>query len=113
LPIPKSKSQDPRFQAALPNSIFFIILYALDLKMDKNTPEKPNVPEGLTKSQMVGFAMELGYVIALPIVGFGLLGKWLDHKMNHQVPWVTLIGIALAITLTTIWLTMKLKKYIK
>ena len=67
----------------------------------------------LNKWELVGFAWELGYIIALPILVLALGGKWLDNRYGHEFPWVTLIGIALAITTTTLWLTRRLKKYIK
>ena len=77
--------------------------------MDQNTPQKPNTPKSpINRWSMVGWAMDLGFIIALPLVAFGLLGKWLDAKLGSD-PWLTLMGIALAITSTTIWLTRKFK----
>lgn len=67
----------------------------------------------LSKWKLVNLAMEMGFVIALPLVLFALGGKWLDHKVGNQTPWFTLLGIVLAITATTVWLTKKLKEYIK
>ncbi|OGE87649.1 MAG: hypothetical protein A3J07_02950 [Candidatus Doudnabacteria bacterium RIFCSPLOWO2_02_FULL_49_13] len=67
----------------------------------------------LDKWEVVGFAWELGYIIALPLVIFALAGKWADARMANDTPWITLIGIFLAIGLTTVWLTQRLKKYIK
>ena len=77
-----------------------------------NKSQSPN-PKALNKWEVVGFAWELGYIIALPIVAFAFLGKWVDRKMGNEVQWVTLLGIALAIATTTIWLVRRLKKYIK
>ena len=67
----------------------------------------------LDKGALISLSFELGYIIALPIAGFGLVGKWLDTRLHHEFPWITLIGIGLAITTTVIWLTRKLQKYIK
>ena len=76
--------------------------------------EKPENDSKIpNKWNLVSLASELGFIIALPLVGFGLLGKWLDDKMGNEVAWFTLIGIAFAITATTIWLTKRLKQYIK
>lgn len=83
--------------------------------------ENPQIPpksekqgrQTLDKWEVVGFAWELGYIIALPIIAFGLAGKWIDGKMGNDPQWITLIGIALAIATTTIWLIKRLKKYIK
>jgi F0F1-type ATP synthase assembly protein I len=70
-------------------------------------------PKAPTKWAMLNLASELGFIIALPLVAFALGGKWLDHKMHNTTPWFTLLGIVLAITSTTVWITKKLKKYIK
>ena len=78
--------------------------------MDPNAKE-PNTK--LDKPALISLSFELGYIIALPIVILGFLGKWFDAHFHHTFPWVTLIGIGLAIILTTIWLIQKLQKYIK
>jgi len=62
---------------------------------------------------MVSLSFELGYIIALPLVVLGLLGKWGDKHWHHAFPWMTLIAIGLAIFMTTVWLIQKLKGYIK
>lgn len=80
----------------------------------KNPSETNKEPrKTLEKWELVGFAWELGYIIALPIVVFGLVGKQIDRHFHHEMPWVTLVGILLAIIATTIWLTKRLKRYIK
>lgn len=73
----------------------------------QNSEEKPNV--SLTKWRLVNLAFELGFIIALPLVALGLLGKWLDQKFASE-PWLTLIGILFAIVSTTIWLTRRIKE---
>jgi hypothetical protein len=60
---------------------------------------------------MVNLAFDMGFVIALPLVAFGLLGKYLDGRLGTD-PWLTIAGILIAIISTTIWLTRKLKGYI-
>jgi hypothetical protein len=82
------------------------------------TPQKnPNldgqVPKKLDKAAIISLSFELGYIIAIPVVVLGIGGRWIDHRLHHSFPWVTLIGIALAIMSTTIWLTQKLKGYLK
>ena len=78
------------------------------------TPEtEKNKKTTLNKWELVGFAWELGYIIALPILILALAGKWLDNRFSHEFPWVTLIGIFLAIFTTTIWLIQRLKRYTK
>lgn len=45
-------------------------------------------------------AMELGYLIAIPLVVMALLGRFLDKKFDSS-PWIFLAGICLAIVITT------------
>lgn len=83
--------------------------------MDQNTPANPNTPNSpkpIDKRAMIGLAMELGYIIALPIVALGFLGKWLDGKYD-VAPAFTLTGIVLAIICTTVWLMKKFKDFVK
>lgn len=61
---------------------------------------------------MINLASELGFIIALPLVVFALAGKWLDGKYD-TFPLLTLAGIVLAITSTTLWMIKRLKAYIK
>ena len=77
--------------------------------METPDPQKKIV----NKWALVSIALELGFIIALPLVGLGLVGKWLDAKVGNETLWFTLAGIILAISATTIWLTQKLKGYIK
>ncbi|HBB36475.1 MAG: hypothetical protein UX02_C0007G0007 [Candidatus Moranbacteria bacterium GW2011_GWC1_45_18] len=53
----------------------------------------------------LGLAWNLGYTIAVPIVFFALLGRFLDKKMGTS-PWILLFGILLSIGVTS-WLVYK------
>lgn len=75
--------------------------------MSEQEPRK-----GLTKGRLTSLAFELGFIIALPIVAFGFGGKWLDQKIG-TFPLLTLIGIFLAISLTTLWIYRKFRDYFK
>lgn len=72
--------------------------------------QKPN--NQLDKWRIVNLGLEMGFIIALPLLVFTLIGKRLDTKF-HTTPWLTLAGIILAIASTTAWLTKRLKEYIK
>ena len=79
----------------------------------KIMPEKEQKPNDVIKKwRLVNLAFELGFIIALPLVGLALLGKWLDEKLGSD-PWLTLIGILFAIIGTTIWLTRKFRSLMK
>ncbi|MFA5813502.1 MAG: AtpZ/AtpI family protein [Patescibacteria group bacterium] len=53
---------------------------------------------------------DFGATIAVPVVLFVLIGKWLDGKYGTE-PWVTILGFVLAAALSawTIW--KKAKRY--
>jgi hypothetical protein len=80
--------------------------------MDQNPSQKPNTPVPVDKWSLVGLAMDMGFIIALPLVVAAFLGKWLDNRFGTK-PWLTLAGILVAIAITTVWMTKKLKAYIK
>ncbi|MFH1838119.1 MAG: AtpZ/AtpI family protein [Candidatus Kuenenbacteria bacterium] len=61
---------------------------------------------------MLSLAWELGYLIALPLVLFALLGRFLD-KYFHTSPWLFLFGILLAIIISTRIVYKKTIKMIK
>lgn len=45
-------------------------------------------------------AWELGYSIAVPIVLFALLGKFLDKKLSTS-PWLLLAGVLISISISS------------
>jgi F0F1-type ATP synthase assembly protein I len=56
----------------------------------------------------LGIALELGYLIAIPIIAFGLGGAWLDKKFGTSPLWL-LIGVAAAFIITSIGIYRKIK----
>jgi hypothetical protein len=83
------------------------------VKGEGSSDLKGTSPKKIDKASMISLSLELGYIIAIPLVVLGLLGKWGDRHWNHEFPWMTLLGIVLAIVATTIWLIRKLKNYVK
>lgn len=57
----------------------------------------------------LNLAWELGYVIALPLVGLALLGRWLDRRWESS-PLMLLVGVVVAFIITSIWLFIKIKE---
>jgi ATP synthase protein I len=53
----------------------------------------------------LGLAWELGYTIAVPLVLFALIGRFLDKKLGTS-PFLLLAGILLSIGVTS-WLVYK------
>lgn len=60
----------------------------------------------------VGFAWELGYSIAIPLVLFTLGGRLLDKKLETS-PWLLLSGLFISIIVTFYIVYQKLIKIIK
>lgn len=71
--------------------------------------QKPN--QKLTFMRATNLAFELGFMIALPLVAFGLLGKYLDSKWGTS--YMVLVGILLAIISTSIWLSKRIKSILE
>lgn len=53
-------------------------------------------------------ALNLGFVIAIPIVIFALAGRYADKYFSSS-PWLLLLGILISITITTILVYRKVK----
>jgi F0F1-type ATP synthase assembly protein I len=45
-------------------------------------------------------ALELGYIVAIPIVVLALAGRWIDKKLD-SAPWFLLLGIVISIIIST------------
>lgn len=60
----------------------------------------------------LSLAFELGYIIALPLVFAGVGGRFLDNRYNTS-PLFILVGITLAVIITSVWLVFKLKDFMK
>ncbi|OGI17843.1 MAG: hypothetical protein A3J63_01235 [Candidatus Moranbacteria bacterium RIFCSPHIGHO2_02_FULL_40_12b] len=69
--------------------------------------EKKENPENIKSAWSL--AWELGYSIAIPIVLFALLGRFLDKKLDTS-PWLLLSGILISISASSY---MVYKKTIK
>lgn len=61
---------------------------------------------------IVDLAMNLGFIIALPLILLGLGGRWLDHKYGTS-PMFLLGGIVLAMVVTGIALVRKFADFKK
>ena len=54
----------------------------------------------------LGYAWQFGYTIAVPLVVFALLGRYLDATLK-TAPWLFLVGILLAIASSSALLVRK------
>ena len=74
--------------------------------------QKPIKPKLYIRESMTvaGVAFELGFIIALPIVILGTIGKNLDQK--YGTSFFVLLGILLAIFITSMWVWKRFKAMI-
>ena len=62
------------------------------------------------EQKLLPLAFEIGWTIALPLVGLALLGRWAD-KVFQASPIFLLTGTLLAITISTIIVVNKIPKF--
>jgi len=75
--------------------------------MEEKPPEKN--PKKIVGLLMLEAGMEFALLIAVPLIGFLLLGKWLDAKYHHK--YFIIIGILLGITISAMSVWKRIKDY--
>lgn len=60
------------------------------------------------KWKIINLGLEMGFIIALPLMLFISLGKWLDNKFGTE-PWLALSGVLFAIGSTVAWFIKRFK----
>jgi len=82
--------------------------------------EKPgNLPDNqqkeqkkrLTSLKALSIATEFGFIIVIPLLAFGYVGKWLDHRYNQH--FFIFLGIVLAIITSGVWFIKIIKDLMK
>lgn len=68
-------------------------------------PEKPSE----VSFSMWRFAWDLGYTLALPLVGGVLLGRWLDGQLGTS-PWLLVAGLVLGIVVSSVAVVRQLNR---
>ncbi|TSD01872.1 MAG: Uncharacterized protein Athens071425_275 [Parcubacteria group bacterium Athens0714_25] len=61
---------------------------------------------------IVSLAWELGYTIAIPLIFFALLGRFLDRKLESS-PWMFLAGVVFSIVISVYLVYKKTEKIIQ
>ncbi len=74
--------------------------------------EKDKKKEDSSAFSALSLAFELGYTIAIPIVGLALTGRLLDRKFDSS-PLFLLLGIFLSILISSYLIYKKTKKIIQ
>ena len=63
-------------------------------------PNKPKASE-LTTMKTLSFAIQFGFMIAIPLLGFIFIGKWLSAKYDNEA--FLYGGLVLALLTSTAW----------
>ncbi len=74
--------------------------------MDESTKKT----ETIKAWQAVGFVWEVLVFVAVPTTLFALAGRWADRHW-HLSPWMTVLGLILALGVTAILMKRKVKDY--
>src|SRR3989344_762338 len=90
----------------LPFGLFSNILCVVEIKDDN-----AGKPDG-NNFKLLPLAFELGYTIAIPLVFFALLGKFVD-KLLGTSPILLLAGILLSILASSFLVYRKMKEILK
>jgi F0F1-type ATP synthase assembly protein I len=77
-----------------------------------NQAKNPSKNNGLTGWEALGFAWEMGYTMAIPLVALALGGRFLDRYFGTS-PAFLLTGIMLSIIASSILVGIKATKIIK
>ena len=70
--------------------------------MEEKTPAAaPSKPKGANPWQLLGVVGEIGYLVAIPAVLFGIGGAMLDERFQTK-PWLTVGGLFFALFISAI-----------
>jgi putative F0F1-ATPase subunit (Ca2+/Mg2+ transporter) len=78
---------------------------------DTQTNQQKAGKQRLTNMKALGIATEFGFIIIIPLLAFGYLGKWLDHRYHQN--FFILLGILLAIVTSGLWFFRVIKSLMK
>jgi len=89
------------------NSVLMDMVQSGKLCSENRVDADKNTKDRSAASQALRLALDLGFMIALPLVIFALGGRMLDKKF-HVSPLFLLVGIFLSLIVTTIGLIRKI-----
>jgi hypothetical protein len=80
--------------------------------MPENSQNKPQPgKKRLTGLKALGIATEFGFIIVIPLLALGYLGKWLDNRFHQH--FFVFIGLILAIVVSGLWFFRVIKDLMK
>lgn len=62
--------------------------------------------------QAVGFAWDFGIIVVIPLVGLGVLGRFLDRQFGTQ-PWLFLGSVLVSVAVSTILVVLRLQSILR
>ncbi len=65
----------------------------------------------LTLMKSLNIAIEFGFIIVLPLIAFGYLGKYFDRK--YHTTYLVLVGIFLALLTSSLWFYRTINRLLK
>ena len=77
----------------------------------QQTPQQKEQKKRFTSAKALGIATEFGLIIIIPLLAFGYLGKWLDHRYHQN--FFVFLGIVLAITTSGLWFFKIIRELMK
>ena len=79
----------------------------------QNQPSKTELQtkKRITISQTISFVIEFGFIILLPLLAFGYLGKWLTGKYDNRLYLIG--GLILALLTSSVWCYRRIYKIYK
>jgi len=78
---------------------------------DTQTKAEKDQKNRVTGLKALNIAIEFGFIIVLPLLAFGFLGKWLDNRYHQH--FFVLLGILVALLTTGVWFYQTIKKLMK
>ncbi len=71
---------------------------------DQNTNKKEQ--NGFTNKLALTIALEFGFIIAIPLLVFSLIGKWLANHYHNRL--FLIFALVLALIVSSSWLYIKI-----
>lgn len=75
----------------------------------KPSPAKESKSQEIKKitfAKTLSLALQFAFIVALPLLLFGGIGKWLEQKYDNKL-WL-MLGLLLALTTTAVWFYKKI-----
>ncbi len=77
-----------------------------EIKSESAGEQKQVKPGQMTFAKSLSIALQFAFIVLLPLLVFGLTGKWLANKYENKF-WL-IGGLILALTITTLWFYRKI-----